>query len=175
MWPKRSVTAGPDSRVLTVPHPRPEVSVAGTAVGGVAVTDTDGAAPTPPVLAALWCCSVGATWTLELHELDRGAALGTLVDWAPSGIPTSQPEPEEVLASELLAGFGLWLYRDEAVGPCTQMRHGVGYVCGDPEVITLAYGVRDEAAEAGVHPVLLAARRIAARHCGHPYTGDEVV
>jgi hypothetical protein len=32
------------------------------------------------VLAAVWCCSVGTTWTMELHEFNRGAALG----WGPN-------------------------------------------------------------------------------------------
>jgi hypothetical protein len=43
------------------------------------------------VLVAVWCRSVGTTWTLELHELDPGMTLGTLVDWISSGMPTCQP------------------------------------------------------------------------------------
>jgi hypothetical protein len=46
-----------------------------------AVARDDVAAAVPaPALAAVWCCSVGATWTVELHEFDRGAALGPIVD-----------------------------------------------------------------------------------------------
>ena len=59
----------------------------------------------PPVLAAVWCRSVGASWTLELHQLSRGTPPMTLVDWISSGVPISQPEPD-ALARELLAERG---------------------------------------------------------------------
>ncbi|MGH3780113.1 MAG: hypothetical protein ACRDRO_05625 [Pseudonocardiaceae bacterium] len=80
------------------------------------------------VLIAVWCCSVGATWTLELHEFDRRMTLGALVDWISSGVPTSQPQPDEALAHELLADRGLHLYPDSAAGPCTHSRSSLGYV-----------------------------------------------
>jgi hydrogenase small subunit len=83
-------------------------------------------------LVAVWCCSVGATWTLELHELNSGTTLGPLVDWISSGVPTSQPQPDEPLAHKLLADYGLHLYPDSAAGPCTHSRSSIGYVSGDP-------------------------------------------
>ncbi len=92
-----------------------------------------------PVLAAVWCRSVGATWTVEVHELDRGAALGTTVDWISSGVPTSQRQPDEDMARELLAGRGLALYPDPTAGPCTQSRYSIGYVCADAQLIALAH------------------------------------
>ncbi|MGH3896960.1 MAG: hypothetical protein ACRDTA_01650 [Pseudonocardiaceae bacterium] len=99
---------------------------------------TDRLAAVAPVLAAVWCCSVGATWTIELHKLDRGTALGTTVDWISSGVPTSQQLPHEDMARDLLAARGLHLYLDSTAGPCTHSRHSIGYVCADAEVIALA-------------------------------------
>jgi hypothetical protein len=122
-----------------------------------------GVAAMVPVLAAVWCRSVGATWTVELHKLGRGAALGTTVDWISSGVPTSQPPPPEDMARELLAGRGLQLYPDPTAWPCTQSRHSIGYVCRDAEVITLAHRMRGIAADAGAHPLTLAARWVASR------------
>ncbi len=127
-------------------------------VGGPTSDDTVASAP---VLAAVWCRSVGTSWTLELHELGPGMAPGKIMDWISSGVPISQPEPE-ALARELLAERGLQLFRDPSAGPGTRSRHGIGYVCGDAELIKLAHVVRDDAAETGVHPVVLAARWIAA-------------
>lgn len=91
-----------------------------------------------PVLAAVWCCSVGATWTVELRRLDRGTALGTIVDWISSGVPISQPEPEEALTRELLAERGLYLFPDPSAGPGTHTRHSIGYVCSNAGLIDLA-------------------------------------
>jgi hypothetical protein len=115
-----------------------------------------------PVLAAVWCRSVGSTWTIELHKLDRGTALGTTVDWISSGVPTSQRQPHEDMARELLASRELHLYPDPTAGPCTHSRYSIGYVCAQVQVIVLADRLREVAATAGVHPVTLAARRIAA-------------
>lgn len=118
-----------------------------------------------PVLVAVWCRSVGATWTLELHEPDPGTTLGTIMYWISSGVPTTQPKPDQAVARELLADRGLHLYPDSTAGPSTASRPSIGYVSGDIEVIDLAHRIRDAAAAAGVHPVVLAAQRIAAR-CG---------
>lgn len=123
------------------------------AVERLAPDDVAGAAP---VQAAVWCRSVGASWTLELHELD-----GAIVDWISSGVPISQPEPD-ALASGLLAERGLHLFCDPSAGPCTRSRHGIGYSCQDAELITLAHVVQADGAEAGMHPVALAARWVAA-------------
>jgi hydrogenase small subunit len=84
------------------------------------------------VLIAVWCRSVGTTWTLELHEHDSGMTLGRLVDWISSGVPTSQPQPDYTSAHQLLANRGLHLHPDSAAGPCTHSRSSIGYVNIDP-------------------------------------------
>jgi uncharacterized protein YidB (DUF937 family) len=114
------------------------------------------------VLAAGWCRSVGTSWTLELHRLRRGTLPLTLVDWISSGVPITQPQPTEALARELLTQRGLHLFPDATAGPATGSRRGIGYVTGDAELITLAYLVHNEATQTGLHPVMLAARWIAA-------------
>ncbi|MGH3941506.1 MAG: hypothetical protein ACRDTG_23330 [Pseudonocardiaceae bacterium] len=81
---------------------------------------------------------MGATWTIELHRLERGTAWGTVVDWISSGVPISQPEPEEALVRELLAERGLYLFPDSGAGPSTYSRHSIGYVCSNAELIDLA-------------------------------------
>ena len=95
---------------------------------------------TAPVLAAVWCRSVGTSWTLELHELDGGTAPGKITDSISSGVPIAQPEPQ-ALATEILAERGLRLFPDPSAGPCTYSRRGIGYVCTDTELIKLAYRV----------------------------------
>ncbi|MGH3887724.1 MAG: hypothetical protein ACRDSZ_14350 [Pseudonocardiaceae bacterium] len=121
----------------------------------------DGVAAAAPVLVAVWCRSVGTSWTLELHELGLGMAPGKTIGWISSGVPISCPEPE-TLARELLAEHGLQLFRDPSAGPNSRSRHGIGYVCRDAELIKLMHAVRDDAAEIGVHPVMLAAQWVAA-------------
>jgi hypothetical protein len=113
------------------------------------------------VLVAVWCRSVGTSWTLELHQLGQGTALGTVTEWISSGVPISQPEPA-VLVRKLLAERGLHLFRDPSAGPGTHNRHGIGYVCTNAELVRLAQVVRDDAAATTVHPVVLAARWITA-------------
>lgn len=93
-------------------------------VGRPPSDDVDAAAP---VLAVVWCRSVGASWTLEFHQLDGGRAPGTIVDWISSGVPISQPVPDG-LARELLAERGLRLFGDSSAGPGTHSRHRIGYV-----------------------------------------------
>ncbi|HSZ28679.1 MAG TPA: hypothetical protein VK784_02845 [Pseudonocardiaceae bacterium] len=128
------------------------------AVGQSTSDDVAGAAP---VLAAVWCRSVGTSWTLELYQLSRGMPRMTLVDWISSGVPISQPEPE-ALADELLAERGLLLFHDSTAGPCTHNRRGIGYVVRDAELIKLAYLVQGYATEAGQHPVMVAREWVAA-------------
>jgi hypothetical protein len=123
-------------------------------------TSDDVAAGTT-VLVAVWCRSVGTSWTLELHQLDSATAPGTISHWITSGVPISQPEPT-ALTCELLSEYGLQLFPDPSARPCTHSRHGIGYVCDDPEVIKLAQLVRDDATEAGVHSVVLATQWVAA-------------
>ena len=118
-------------------------------------------AATAPVLAAVWCRSVGTSWTLELHELDGGTTPGKISDWISSGVPIAQPEPE-ALVNEMLAERGLQLFPDPSAGPCTHSRQSIGYVCEDAELIKLAHRVREDTAATAVHPVVLAARWIAA-------------
>lgn len=122
-------------------------------------TTSDHAIPAS-VLTALWCCSVGLTWTLELRRSDRDTGLGALVDWISSGVPVTQPMPDP-MAPELLAARGLWLFRDGSVGHSTGSRHRIGYVSADAELISLAQMVREEATQAGMHPVILAAWKVA--------------
>jgi hypothetical protein len=124
------------------------------------------AQPTPAgvaadVLVALWCRSVGMSWTLELYQPDGGMAPGIIKDWITSGVPISQPAPD-ALARELLADRGLRLFLDSSVGPCTLNRHGIGYVSRNAELIRLAYLLLDEAAEIEIHPVTLATQWIMA-------------
>jgi hypothetical protein len=85
---------------------------------------TEYATATPPVMAVVWCRSVGTSWTLELHQLRRGAPHMTLTDWISSGVPISQPEPPEALACELL---GLHLFGDTFAGPSAGTRRGVSW------------------------------------------------
>lgn len=119
-------------------------------------------AATAPVLAVVWCRSVGTCWTLELHQLRRDTLPTTLVDWISSGVPISQGEPPEALARTLLTERGLQLFGDSFAGPCTGTRHGSGYASRDAELIALAHLVADHATEAGRHPVMLAAQWVAA-------------
>jgi hypothetical protein len=137
----------------------PEAAARRTDQNYAAGTSFDGAVA--GVLAAVWCRSVGASWTLEVHELGRGRALGTIMDWISSGVPISQPEPEE-LARELLTERGLYLFDDSSAGPCTHNRRGIGYVSRNAELIKLAYRVREDAAETTAHPLVLATQWIMA-------------
>lgn len=122
----------------------------------VAEPTSDNGASAAQVLAAVWCRSVGTSWTLELHELGGGTAPGKIMDWISSGVPIGLPEPE-ALANELLAERGLQLFADSSAGPCTHSRQGIGYVCTDAELIKLAHRVRNDIASVGMHPVVLAA------------------
>src|SRR5947199_435584 len=110
-----------------------------------------------PVLAAVWCRSVGTSWTVEVHQLDGDTAPGTVVGWISSGVPISQPAPE-ALARGLLAERGLRLFPNSSVGPCTSSRHGLGYVCTNAELLKLGQVVSDDAPDIGVDPVVLAAQ-----------------
>jgi hypothetical protein len=119
-------------------------------------------AGTASVLAAVWCRSVGTSWTLELHQLRRGTPPLTVMDWISSGVPITQTEPPETLARQLLTQRGLHLLRDSTAGPATGSRRGIGYVSADAELITLAHQLCEEATQTGLHPVMLAGRWVAA-------------
>ena len=103
---------------------------------------------------------------LELSDmllvgLTFGSGAVDAIDWIPSGVPISQPQPH-VLSRELLAERGLHLFEDSSVDPCTRNRHRIGYACANAELIKLAHLVRDHATKAGIHPVTLATQWIAA-------------
>ena len=112
-------------------HHRTEATAVISGQNHAVAACSDGAAT--DVLAAVWCRSVGASWTLELYTFGCGGTLGTIIDWISSGIPISQPEPE-ALVRELLAQRGLQLFHDCSVGLSTHNRHRIGYVCRDAEV-----------------------------------------
>lgn len=116
-------------------------------------------ATVPTVTAAVWCSSVGTTWTIELHTHAKDTAYGTLVKWITSGIPTSHPLPD-ALAYQLLAACGLHVFPDLTAGPSAHSRHRIGYVSADAKLIALARTICDEATETGIHPLMLAAQRI---------------
>jgi hypothetical protein len=128
----------------------------------VAIGSSGDKAVTAPVLAVVWCRSVGSFWTLELHHLQPGKSHPTPVDWINSGVPITQPQPPEQLARELLAQRRLWLFCDPSTGPRTSTRHGIGYAAGNADLITLARLVANEATETDRHPVMLAAQWVAA-------------
>lgn len=97
--------------------------------------DATSANGTPALLlAAVWCSSVGSTWTLELRELDRDTGLGKVVEWISSGVPVRYPEPS-ALACELLAARGFRLVRESA-DPGNRSRRCLGYVCADTELVS---------------------------------------
>lgn len=117
---------GQATTVAAVDHNR--VGRAAAPEGGAAAKDA---------LAAVWCRSVGTSWTLELHELNDDRTLGRITDWIISGVPIRQPPPDR-LAPKLLAERGLRLVRNPRVGPRTRSRRGIGYACPDTEPITPA-------------------------------------
>ncbi|MGH3593790.1 MAG: hypothetical protein ACRDRF_22530, partial [Pseudonocardiaceae bacterium] len=90
----------------------------------------------PPVRTAVWCCSVGTTWTLEVRELNPDTALGTIVDRISSGVPITQPEPDAL--AELLAAQGLRIIGGPPADHGTRSRRRIGYVCADAELIAPA-------------------------------------
>ncbi|MDQ4033757.1 MAG: hypothetical protein M3332_16550 [Actinomycetota bacterium] len=118
------------------------------------------------VLAASWCRSVGATWTVELRSVHPRALTGPVVEWICSGVPTRLPIPERQTV-DLLGEHGLLLFPDDPVDavesvPQARSRRLIGYVTRDPEVIALALHLADAADEEVGHPMVLAARWIQA-------------
>jgi hypothetical protein len=114
------------------------------------------------VFIASWCCSVGATWTVELRPVD-GAIQGPPVEWICSGVPTQQPLPERQTA-DLLRERDLLLFPADPVEPVprTRSRRLIGYVTRDPEVLQLALMLVDIVDEGSDHPMVVAARWIEA-------------
>jgi hypothetical protein len=101
------------------------------------------------VLAVSWCCSVGATWTLELRPVcygsDDSALKGPVLDWISSGVPTELPAPESDTV-DMLAERELQLFPDvvpvEQV-PRTRSRRLAGYATRDGEVMRLALWIAE--------------------------------
>jgi hypothetical protein len=117
-----------------------------------------------PVLVASWCRSVGTTWTLELRPLEHGAPAGQPVDWISSGIPTSQPVPDE-WAEDLLAERGLLLLRDtpgDGDAARGAIRRVIGHVTDDPAAVRLARTLAEVIGASPVDPLALAVQWIAA-------------
>jgi anti-sigma B factor antagonist len=109
----------------------------------------------PSVLTAYWQPLAGSVWVVELCQFDGDAGHGPVVDWINSGIPATQPAPDT--APELLAAYGLWLFPDPTTQSPTTSRHRIGHACPDANLITLAHLIHDEATQAGLHPITLAA------------------
>ncbi len=118
------------------------------------------------MLAASWCRSVGATWTVELRPVDEAALAGPAVEWICSGVPTQLPASERLIA-HLLGERGLLLFPDDPVEAVEstlrpRSRRLIGYVTRDPGVIALALMLADAVTEGSDHPMVLAARWIQA-------------
>lgn len=107
------------------------------------------------VFTAWWCCSVGATWTVELRSVDP-SRLGRPLEWICSGIPTEQPAPEQHLA-ELLRERNLLLFPVDPPQQGTRSRRLIGYVTRDPEVMRLARTLPNMCEAGSEHPLLIAA------------------
>ncbi|MGH3466124.1 MAG: hypothetical protein ACRDQF_00105 [Thermocrispum sp.] len=97
---------------------------------GFARTDDDRTLDNAVPLVVVWCCSVGATWTMELHEPDRRAARAQIVAQISSRVPITEPEPDVAQARELLGGRGFRPFPDPSAGPVRRHRHGIGYTRG---------------------------------------------
>lgn len=109
----------------------------------------------PPILIAFWQPLVDSVWVVELCQFDGDAGCGAVVNCINSGIPVTQPAPDT--APELLAAHELWLFPDPTTQFPTTSRHRIGYACPDANLIRLAHTIRDEATQAGLHPITLAA------------------
>lgn len=99
------------------------------------------------MLAVYWCCSVGATWTLELRavgrESEESSRAGPVLDWISSGVPTQMPPPEGDMV-DMLAEQELQLYPDaEPPQPHSRSRWLAGYASADPDVMRLALWVAE--------------------------------
>jgi hypothetical protein len=79
-------------------------------------------------------------------------------------VPIAQPEPADALARELLAERGLQLFHNPSASPCTDSRHGIGYVCRDAELVKLTDVVQEPLSTAVVAAgMLLVLRRLLRR------------
>jgi hypothetical protein len=124
-----------------------------------------GVTPGTDVFTASWCCSVGATWTIELRSADD-TTVGRPVEWICSGVPTEQPAPERQTA-DLLGERDLLLFpispaRSIDSPPRSRSRRLIGYVTRNPEVLRLAMMLHDVVDAGPDHPMVVAARWIQA-------------
>ncbi|MGH3693878.1 MAG: hypothetical protein ACRDRX_07800 [Pseudonocardiaceae bacterium] len=114
---------------------------------------------TPPVavVTVSWCCSVGSTWALMLHQPAGATRAGPTVRWIGSGVPITEPVPEP-LAHELLADHGFWLFPEKDPTLRTRSVRRVGFASRDAELIALAQAIREETIGVPERPLTLATR-----------------
>lgn len=113
------------------------------------------------VFTASWCCSVGATWTVELRSVDRGVQ-GRPAEWICSGVPTGQPAPDRMTA-DLLRERDLLLFPVDPVDPVdspprTRSRRLIGYVTRDRDLMQLALTLAKALDPGCDHAMIVAAR-----------------
>jgi len=113
-------------------------------------------APPGTILTVSWCCSVGSTWALLLHEHGLAIRPG-LSGWISSGVPITEPAPDS-LAPELLTQRSYRLFYDPDYSQRTRSVRRLGFVSRDTELILLAETIRAQPVERLEHPLALAAR-----------------
>ena len=118
---------------------------------------------TGAVLAAAWCRSVGATWTVELRPVDDAMRTGPVIEWICSGVPTELPVPERETTA-LLDDRDLLLFPDDPAVPAarTRCRRPIGYVTRDWEVLRLALTIAADIHPERTHVMVLASRWVEA-------------
>jgi hypothetical protein len=108
------------------------------------------------VLTVSWCCSVGSTWALLLHEHGLAVRPG-LSGWISSGVPITEPAPDS-LAPELLTQRSYRLFYDPDDSQRTRSVRRLGFASPNTELVLLAETIRAQPAEHLDHPLALAAR-----------------
>lgn len=140
------------------------------------------------VFSAWLCCSVGATWTVELRPVDKVRGVtgpaAPVVDWICTGVPTELPAPDAQLG-DVLAERNLLLFAGRPDDTASRMaqprtrsrsRRLIGYVTRSPEVMRLALTLTDLIDEPPdpretPHPLLLAAQWIDAGYSADAAAG----
>jgi hypothetical protein len=108
------------------------------------------------VLTVSWCCSVGSTWALLLHEGGLAVRPGPS-GWISSGVPITEPAPDS-LAAELLTQRSYRLFYDPDAWQRTRSVRRLGFASHDAELILLAETIHAQPIEHLEHPLALAAR-----------------
>src|SRR5204863_168104 len=103
-----------------------------------------------------WCCSVGSTWALLLHEGGLAVRPGPS-GWISSGVPITEPAPDS-LAAELLTQRSYRLFYDPDAWQRTRSVRRLGFASHDAELILLAETIHAQPIEHLEHPLALAAR-----------------